>query len=181
MLNLGLVEYRKTSKNQREGLNHPPNRMATTLDSEQLTASLNELKHILYPWLGDVSCYGLGRHPNLVLCAITNIRGRGFTRLALRNKDANPDWILAKCRTYTDTDCPRCHHRIMAMLKPHKLNRYTYAAAPSIFCDCIRVQPSKLPSLSFFTGNWQIALEALDFAVAFAESYSTTRPEYVIH
>src|SRR5262245_49882250 len=144
--------------------------MKTPLDRNCPSFSVNpydELNRILRPWLGDTCCYGFSRNPDDIFCAIYNIKGHGFTRLSLR-KPANPDWILEKWRTHTDAECPRCHHRIMALLKSHKISDHTYAAAPSIFCDCIRLEPSRLPSVSFFTDNWQIALEALDFAVAYA-------------
>jgi len=130
----------------------------------------DELNKILRPWLGDTSCYGFGNDSADIFCGIHNIKGRGFTRLSLRNKPANPDWILEHWRTYTDTECPRCHHRIMALLKSHKISDLVYAAAPSIFCDCVRLEPSRLPSLSFFTDNWCVVLAALDFAVAYAAS-----------
>jgi len=56
------------------------------------------------------------------------------------------------------------------LLKSHKISDLVYAAAPSIFCDCVRLEPSRLPSLSFFTDNWCVVLAALDFAVAYAAS-----------
>jgi hypothetical protein len=135
----------------------------------------DELNKILRPWLGDTSCYGFGNDSADIFCGIHSIKGRGFTRLSLRNKPANPDWILEHWRTYTDTECPRCHHRIMALLKSHKISDHTYAAAPSIFCDCVRLEPSRLSSLSFFTDNWRIALDALDFAVSFAKKLKAER------
>jgi hypothetical protein len=133
----------------------------------------DELKRILRPWLGDVFCFNLPASSDDICCLISEIKGHGFTHLSFRNNPANPDWILEKWRTYTETECPRCNHRIMALLKSHRISRHTRSGAPFIFCDCIRIEPSRLPSLSFFTDNWHVALAALDYTVAFANAHKT--------
>jgi hypothetical protein len=126
-----------------------------------------QIKRILHPWIGDCLCHGLGSEPDDIFCYLSEIKGHGFTRLTFQNRCATPDWILDKWRTYTGTECPRCHRKIMALLKSHRSGRNTVTGAPYIFCDCIRLQPSKLPSLSFFTDNWHVVLQALDFMVAY--------------
>jgi hypothetical protein len=143
--------------------------------AEDAKDPVSQLKRILHPWLGDVFCYGLGHYPDDIFCALAEIKGHGFTRLTFQNKVANPDWILAKWRTYTEAECPRCHRKIIALVKSHRIGRMTVTGAPYVFCDCIRLNPSKLPSLSFFTDNWQTTLDALDFAVAYAEKCEAER------
>jgi hypothetical protein len=134
------------------------------------------LRRILEPWIGDGLYSGLGRQPpDDVVCYISEIKGHGFSYLSFGNRDVNPRWILDRWRTYTETDCPRCHHKIMALLKSHRTSHRTVTGGPYVFCDCIRLNPSRLPSVSFFTENWQIALDALDFAVAYASAHTADR------
>jgi hypothetical protein len=59
------------------------------------------------------------------------------------------------------------------MLRSHRIDAYIHARAPYVFCKCIRLGPSRLPSLEFFTANWGIVLDALSFferAAAAAEA-----------
>jgi hypothetical protein len=83
----------------------------------------DELQRILAPWLGEVFCHGLSAWPEDVFCLLSEIKGRGFTRLVLQNRDADPAWIRSSWRTYTETECPRCKYKITAMLRTHKTGR----------------------------------------------------------
>jgi hypothetical protein len=148
---------------------------ATAKAAEDAKDPFLQLKRILHPWLGDVFCHGLGHYPDDIFCHLSEIKGCGFTHLTFQNRNANPGWILPKWRTYAGAECPRCQIRIMALLKSHRTNHRTITGAPFIFCDCIRLEPSRLPSIAFFTDNWQTALDALDFTVAYAKKREAGR------
>jgi len=141
---------------------------------------VDELQRILRPWLGDVFCPSPPDCPDDFFCLIREIKGCGFTRLTLQNRYANPDWILPRWRTYAETECPRCHQKIAALLKSHKIGRHSFVPAPAIFCNCVRLEPSRLPSLSFFTDHWHIVLEALDFMVAYAKQRQDEPPRALL-
>jgi hypothetical protein len=127
-------------------------------------SELDEIRNILRPWLGEVN-FNLGppNNPHDIYVCISGISGCGFRSLAWQKNNADPDWLRPKWRTKSGVICPRCQTEIQAMLKSHRIDAYIHARAPYVFCKCIRLQPSRLPSLAFFTENWGIVLEALEF------------------
>jgi hypothetical protein len=95
---------------------------------------------ILQPWLGEVSPFNLPSNPDDIIIGVNGINGHGFSRLTFWTLNPNPDWILPRWRTT----------EIEALLKSHRTGPNAITGAPFIFCNCIRLEPSRLPSLSFF-------------------------------
>lgn len=129
---------------------------------------------ILRPWLGEVRAFNLPSHPEDICAFVDGIAGLGFTRLVFRNNPANPTWILPRWRTPTGKLCPQCKSEIQALLKSHHCGPHTLTGAPFVFCNCVRIEPSRLPSLKFFTLHWDKVLEAINFleATAMVEHHS---------
>jgi hypothetical protein len=99
---------------------------------------------------------------------ITGIKRHGVRSLTFRNMPANPEWIKPKWRKKSGVKCPRCKLEIVACLHNHHIEPGIFCGAPHIFCNCIRLSPSRLPNLQFFTDNWDIVLHAVDYAKATA-------------
>jgi hypothetical protein len=123
----------------------------------------DELRAILRPWLGEVRNLNLPSNPSDICVFMNDIVGRGFRALVWEKNDADPDWIRPHWRRASGVTCPRCRTEIQAFLKSHRVDHSTRADAPQIFCKCIRLKPSRLPSLEFFTNNWATVLEAVSF------------------
>jgi hypothetical protein len=138
--------------------------MRTENTTEELFIRLEE---ILCPWLGPVYQW-MPSNPADLFVVTDKIRGCGFGRLAWQKNNSDPDWILAKWRTCSGVICPRCQTEIQAL--EHSRPRI---GGPFVFCQCIRLEPSRFPSLKFFTRNWRTVLEALNcFELIAAQSES---------
>jgi hypothetical protein len=123
----------------------------------------DDLRAILHPWLGEVEPRTVPDNPEDITAFISGISGCGFTGLLLLTRPADPDWIRPHWRTPTYITCPQCGAEIQALLKSHRIDTRTITGAPHIFCRCVRLKPSKLPSLEFFTWHWGTVLEAVAF------------------
>jgi hypothetical protein len=121
----------------------------------------DDLRTILRPWLGEVRNLNLPSNPADICVFMNDISGHGFRTLVWQKNQADPDWIRPQWRIPSGVTCPRCQTEIQAFLKSHQVDHYTKADAPQVFCKCIRLKPSRLPSLEFFTGNWATVLEAV--------------------
>jgi hypothetical protein len=139
--------------------------MKTDLITEGL---FTQLEGILCPWLGPV-CQWTPSNPADLFTTTTEIRGRGFSRLTWQTKYGDPDWILPRWRTASGITCPRCRNEIQALKHWHRIDEKTFTDGPYVFCKCVRLQPSRLPSLEFFTENWTTVLEALTCLEQLAE------------
>jgi hypothetical protein len=104
---------------------------------------------ILRPWLGDVQPFNLPVNPNDI-CVLVEVSGCGFSQLVWQKNNANPAWIKPLWKTPSGVICPRCKSEIQALCRSHRINTYTMTGAPFVFCRCVRLAPSRLPSLSFF-------------------------------
>jgi len=135
----------------------------------------DDLANILRPWLGEVHASGLPSNPADICGFIRGISGHGFRRLEWQKNNADPDWLQPGWRTPSGVICPRCQTEIQAMLRSHRLDAYTHASAPYVSCKCIRLGPSRLPSLEFFTDNWSIVLEALNCFEQIADNSEAER------
>jgi hypothetical protein len=123
----------------------------------------DDLRSILRPWLGEVEPRTLPGNLKDITAFISGISGCSFTGLMLLTRPADPDWILPRWRTYSGIICPRCQTEIQALLKSHRIGPRTITGAPHVFCRCVRLKPSRLPSLEFFTSHWGTVLEAVAF------------------
>ena len=133
-------------------------------------SDFDDLENILRPWLGEVRGFNLPSNPDDIYVFIRGISGHGFRRLEWQKNNADPDWIQPRWRTQSRVSCPRCQTEIQAMLKSHQK-----VLAPYVFCKCIRLRPSRLPALEFFTANWGIVLEAVSFFERVAAESETER------
>jgi hypothetical protein len=133
------------------------------MNNNEVRAAFDHLRSLLRPWLGEVRPFNLPSHPEDICVSIYDIKGHGFSSLCWRNNPTDPDWIAPKWRTNSGVICPRCQTEIQALLKSHKSGYRTVTGAPYVFCKCIRLNPSRLPSLKFFTANWSIVLETASF------------------
>ncbi len=133
------------------------------MDSNEWQPDFDLLRTIVRPWLGEVRPFNLPSHPEDIYVSIHDIKGHGFRTLVWRNNPADPDWIEQKWQTHSGVICQNCQTEIQALLKSHKLSYNTVTGAPYVFCKCIRLNPSRLPSLEFFSANWGIVLETATF------------------
>src|SRR5260221_911520 len=130
---------------------------------------------ILNPWLGKVRLINLSNSPKDIVVWI-RVSGCGFRCLTLRNRHADPDWIRPEWKSPTGIICERCQSEIQTLLKNHRIDRDFFTGRPFIFCQCIRLGPSRLPLhlFGFFTNHWETALEALRFLEQIAIYLSQT-------
>lgn len=129
-------------------------------------------QEILQPWLGEFRAFNLPSNPADIIAIIDDIHGLGFRRLVWRNNPANPSWIQPRWRTRTGVICPECEAEIQALLKSHRTGAHTVTGGPFIFCNCLRLEPSRMPSLTFFTDHWSVILEAFSFLEELAQAHS---------
>jgi hypothetical protein len=122
-----------------------------------------QLRAIWRPWLGEVEPRNLPANPEDITAFVSGISGYGFTSFLLLTRHTEPDWINPRWRTSTGITCPRCGAEIHALLKSHRIGPRTITGAPHVFCRCVRLKPSRLPSLEFFISHWETVLEALTF------------------
>jgi hypothetical protein len=137
------------------------------------------IRNILRPWLGEVRPFNLPSNPGDIVVWIDDIAGQGFRSLEWQKNNAYPDWAKPGWLTPSGVTCPRCQTEIQALLKSHKTRRVSgtqlVSGAPYVFCRCIRLHPSRLPRLEFFTTNWGVVLEALSFFEQFAAEAEAKR------
>jgi hypothetical protein len=131
--------------------------MRTNETTEKL---FTQLEGVLCPWLGVVYQW-MPSNPQDLFAVTDKIHGRGFRRLARQKNYADPDWILPKWRTKSGVICPRCQIEIQALKYSERSRARALAGGPFVFCQCIRLWPSHLPPLAFFTKNWPAVLEAV--------------------
>jgi hypothetical protein len=120
------------------------------------------LRAIVRPWLGEVRTLNLPANSADITAWIKDIVGHGFRSLELVKNNTAPDWIRPEWRTFSGVQCPRCQTEIHALLKSHR-QPGSITKAPYVFCRCIRLNPSRLPSLEFFISHWNTVLEVLAF------------------
>ena len=98
-------------------------------------------------------------------------------RLTWQTKYADPDWIRPKWRTQSGVICPRCQTEIQALKGWHRIDARTFTGGPFVFCKCVRLGPSRLPSLPFFMENWPVVLDALNCLEQIAEQSESKRQQ----
>jgi ssDNA-binding Zn-finger/Zn-ribbon topoisomerase 1 len=127
-------------------------------------------KKLLQIWLGESAwLWNIPSDPDDICALVRDIKGRRCRFLTFQNYPANPNWIKEKWRTKTGVLCPQCGQQIQALLKNHRTRRSTITGRrPCIFCGCVRLNPSALPALQFFTANWLIVIEIYNGIVAAA-------------
>jgi hypothetical protein len=108
-------------------------------------------------------------NPQDIFVLVQGIKGLGFTALSFYNYPANPKWIKEQWRTKTGVVCQQCGGGIQALLKSHRTGKHTFTDRPFIFCNCVRLQPSSLPSLEFFTANWAVVIDLYNSFLAVAK------------
>jgi hypothetical protein len=128
----------------------------------------DEWRAILRPWLGEVRPFNLPSDTEDMVVLVDGITGLGFTQLVFRNRYANPDWILPRWRQMTGMICPACKAEIAVLARSHRTGPQRVTGGPFVFCNCVRIEPSRLPSVDFFTLHWPRVLEAVSFLKATA-------------
>jgi hypothetical protein len=117
----------------------------------------------LTPWLGEVRIFNLPAHPDDIHTSILGINGQGFSSIEWRKETFNPPtWLHPKWRRDTGVCCPKCGEQIQILFKGYKTGVPAMVTGPHIFCACVRLSPSRLPDLAFFTDNWDTVLRFTD-------------------
>jgi hypothetical protein len=135
--------------------------------------NFDTLRSILRPWLGEVSNLNLPSHPEDIDVLMRVPPGHGFSLLRWQKNNAALRWINPRWLTPSGVTCSRCQAEIQALLKSRGVG--PQRVRPYVFCRCIRLKPSRLPSLEFFTANWEVVLEALSFFEKFAAESEAKR------
>jgi hypothetical protein len=119
---------------------------------------------VLRPWLGEVRVFSLPAHSSDIATMITGIKGCGFSWIQWRKGPIDSSrWSYFKRRIRgTGVHCSTCGEDIWILPKSHM------TGGPYIYCICVRLNPSRLPDPSFFTGNWDTVLRVTDMLEAYA-------------